>query len=191
MLQDMADQPQQFGSDGKFYAAGLSVENLSVAFNSLAASLSTTRMELTALGGSSQRMVRDVRREARNTTDETSLSTNWESYYLGQEAKDGSSDGEIEGKCTWSVEKREWISAYPHLSHRLAVGVVLRTRFFGEGAERLVRKFREFDSRGIFIGPLLVAKESRCAEIANMKDFHRTFCDTQHGVSSCFVTASV
>jgi hypothetical protein len=53
-----------------------------------------------------------------------------------------------------------------------------------QSAERLVRKFREVDGDGSFVGPPLVAKEGRfqcdlgdrgCADAG----FHSTFCDTQ------------
>jgi hypothetical protein len=42
-----------------------------------------------------------------------------------------------------------------------AVGVAMRRAVFGEGAERMVGKFREFGSGGVFMGPKMVAKESR------------------------------
>ena len=56
----------------------------------------------------------------------------------------------------------------------------------GEGAERMVHKFREYNEAGTFIGPYLVAKESRFAEdvesAASNEErnaFHRTFLATQ------------
>lgn len=64
--------------------------------------------------------------------------------------------------------------------------MALEASFFGEGAERLVREFREIGSNGLFTGEKLVAKESRFqmdVEHTNRRDiiaFHRTFCDTQH-----------
>ena len=57
----------------------------------------------------------------------------------------------------------------------------MRTSYFGEGAERLVRKFREVGQGGKFVGPPLVAKESRFAtDLLNvdLRQFHRVFCET-------------
>eukprot|EP00959_Pyramimonas_sp_CCMP1952_P024055 504706-Pyramimonas_sp.AAC.1 len=58
--------------------------------------------------------------------------------------------------------------------------------YFGEGAERIVRKFRlvaDMNDRTdpYFAGPLLVAKESRFVEDLGSDGvaFHRVFCETQ------------
>ena len=58
----------------------------------------------------------------------------------------------------------------------------MKKTIFGEGAERMVSKFREVGEGGRFIGPHLVAKESRFIEDINSKDhrkFHEIFCRTQ------------
>ena len=63
-----------------------------------------------------------------------------------------------------------------------AIGVAMKKQIFGEGAERMVRKFREFDVRRKFVGPWMVAKQSRFVEHENDADhkmFHRSFCSTQ------------
>jgi len=61
--------------------------------------------------------------------------------------------------------------------------VAFRKTYFGEGAERIVRKFRFLDDRGNFCGPRMVAKESRFVkerketqgeEMAYHKEFLRT-----------------
>ena len=58
----------------------------------------------------------------------------------------------------------------------------MRNKIFGEGAERMVRKFREYDAEGVFVGPAMVAKESRFIEDVTSDDlrvFHEAFCKTQ------------
>jgi len=70
--------------------------------------------------------------------------------------------------------------------HPSATGVALHSSFFGEGAERLVREFREIGPDGMFVGPKLVAKESRFqidllnTDQSQIEKFHRTFCETQN-----------
>ena len=58
----------------------------------------------------------------------------------------------------------------------------MRNQIFGEGAERIVSKFREFDVTGKFVGPWMVAKQNRFIDDENDEDhaqFHRSFCSTQ------------
>ena len=169
MLELMASRPVQFGSCGKFHGANLSAESLSMAFASLSTSLTATKLEL----ANSSRTVRDVRREARNTVDDLTLSDDWYAY----------GSNEILGRKKYSVEDRDWIDVA--LQTKSAQGVALRKRYFGEGAERLVRKFREVGPGGVFVGPHLVAKEGRFEAdvdkvlIEDRVAFHKKFCETQ------------
>jgi len=39
--------------------------------------------------------------------------------------------------------------------------IAVKRESFGEGAERIVRKVRFLDERGRYLGPVMVAKESR------------------------------
>lgn len=60
----------------------------------------------------------------------------------------------------------------------------MRRKYFGEGAGRLVRTFRETNAKGQFVGPKLVAKESRfvtkeATDVQSTLRFHQTFCKTQ------------
>ena len=181
VLQKLAERPRQFGSNGNFIAARLNPEALGIAFSSITSSLNATRSELTAIGTSSQRPVRDVRRRARDTIgiDLRPDSTSWLTYMIAQ--------------ANWRPErfvfkfshgKGEFV-ACPPLSNG-ACGIAMAKDYFGEGAERLVREFREVGPDGNFVGQLLVAKESRFqvdverrGHAATMR-FHRSFCDTQH-----------
>lgn len=67
-----------------------------------------------------------------------------------------------------------------------AAGVAMKRRIFGEGAERMVNKFRFLDRRNRFLETKLVAKESRFIEekegaldIAGRMKYHEVFCKTQ------------
>lgn len=178
VLEKLAERPAQFGCFSRFFSAELNVDTLGAAFSSMASSLYSTKTELTAVGGSSQRPVRDVRRQARDTVgQDTRPNSDWFVYMKGQ---------------GWHGERREWVPIgvekgwhpIPPIS-RDAHGVAMKAEYFGEGAERLVREFREVGLDGTFVGLPLVAKESRFqADVANMDperliNFHRTFCDTQ------------
>ena len=167
ILKKMASRSAQFGCNSDFHPATLSAESLGSAFASLSTSLTMTKMELTD-SGSMQRVVRDVRREARDTIDELQLSINWLHY------------PKIVSRVIWDWQTKTWVQVSFH--DAAACGAALRTHYFGEGAERLVRKFREVSSSGCFVGPLLVAKEGRFqldVQNADLIRFHRVFCATQ------------
>ena len=179
VLQNMADRPAQFDSNGRFFAARLNPEALGAAFSSITSSLNQTRSELTAVGGSTQRAVRDVRRRAKDTVglDLYPDDENWWSYYYNSWKGD---------RFLYSskIRRNQKFISMPPLAPT-ARGVALADKFFGEGAERLVREFREIGPQGIFVGQKLVAKESRFqidvanTDVRQIKAFHETFCNTQ------------
>lgn len=180
VLQKLAERSSMFGSNGKFIAARLNAEALGVAFSSITSSLNATRSELTAIGGSSQRAVRDVRRRARDTVGiDPRPNSNWLTYMAAHR------EWGCERLSFKFADRKGFWDPYPPLSQD-ACGVAMARDFFGEGAERLVREFREVGPDGRFVGPLLVAKESRFqVDVAQMSReatiaFHRSFCDTQH-----------
>jgi hypothetical protein len=63
VLEGLAERPTHFGSVSRFFTAQLYPEALGAAFSSIASSLNSTRRELSVLDGSSQHVVRDVRRQ--------------------------------------------------------------------------------------------------------------------------------
>ena len=169
VLETLASRPPKFGGIGKFYASNLNVKDLALAFGSLISSTMSTKTELSELCGSKQRSIRDVRREANDTEDDVSLSEDWHFYTK-----------EYLISCeTWSEASHCWKQHSLHSPD--AAGVAYRKKFFGEGAERLVAKFREVDANDNFVGPLLVAKESRfqLRSHEEPKEFHKVFCKTQ------------
>jgi len=178
ILKEIAKRPKYFGSSGRFFDAEFKPESLGLAFSSLSSSIYEAQSELTELGGSFQRTVRDVKRKNCNSIGrDTKPNKNWY-VYSGN---------------TWQFERTVYSHKNPQNElfkpmkpiHPLAVGVALASEFFGEGAERLVREFREIGPNGQFIGQKLVAKESRFQMDVSKMDrqqiikFHQTFCNTQ------------
>ena len=100
--------------------------------------------------------MRDVRRRARDTIgiDLRPDSTSWLTYMIAQ-----ANWRPERFVFTFSHGKGEFV-ACPPLSNG-ACGIAMAKDYFGEGAEHLVREFREIGPDGNFVGPLLVAKESR------------------------------
>lgn len=65
-----------------------------------------------------------------------------------------------------------------------SLSVAMKNLIFGEGVERMVRKFRYLDDNGNFMGPRFVAKESRFVEenestYKSRMDYHQEFMRTQ------------
>ena len=182
VLQSLANRSKQYGSNSKFFAASLNPQALGKAFSTVSSSLNQTRSELSAIGTSSQRKVRDVRRKALNSVGKDLYpGKDWFTYFSSNGGWDSSrliySNSHIAGK-------KDFVPIPP--IHFAAAGVAVSNLYFGEGAERLVREFRELDEYGMFIGPKLVAKESRFqmdvwkSGYADIKEFHKKFCDTQY-----------
>ena len=67
--------------------------------------------------------------------------------------------------------------------HITSFAVAMKKPIFDEGAERMVHKFRFLDDNDNFIGPKLVAKQSRFVEMAgsyeDRMNYHREFLRTQ------------
>ena len=68
--------------------------------------------------------------------------------------------------------------------------VALKQPIFGEGAERIVHKFRFLDQGDNFFGPIMVAKESRFVdesegEYKKLRDYHEDFMRTQAIAAEC------
>ena len=140
--------------------------------SSLSRTLTETRTELTTIDGNATRVVRDVRREPKNKGNDLAVNEEWIYTKL-----------EFVIRQRYNVKEKCW-QAMSFESERRARGVALRRMYFGEGAERLVRKFREVDAFKRFVGPPMVAKESRFINRfinhdSDIKEYHRVFCDTQ------------
>eukprot|EP00241_Pyramimonas_parkeae_P004104 CAMPEP_0114246224 /NCGR_PEP_ID=MMETSP0058-20121206/12339_1 /TAXON_ID=36894 /ORGANISM="Pyramimonas parkeae, CCMP726" /LENGTH=673 /DNA_ID=CAMNT_0001359377 /DNA_START=223 /DNA_END=2241 /DNA_ORIENTATION=- len=168
VLTTMANVSRDYGSMGVFQAPALTVESLGNAMTSLTASLTQTKAELTHLGGATtQRTVRSMLRESRHALDDLVLSGDWYHYRESEVLRVVKFDSE-NGWIDQSLDP-------------LLRGVAMKRNIFGEGAERMVRKLRWVGEREEFVGPMLVAKESRFVEDMHRDGliFHRLFCQTQ------------
>ena len=173
-LQAMTDACAAYQCQASFHKPTLTAQLLHSILTGLSSTLTNTKTDLTAIGGSKQRTVRDVRRESQfQVTEETVVTEqDWWSY----------SREDIIVRQVWGGGRRRGWSKTKKLIHPDADGVAMRNQIFGEGAERIVSKFREFDVAGKFVGPWMVAKQNRFIDDENDEDhaqFHRSFCSTQ------------
>jgi hypothetical protein len=170
VLRLLASTSALYHSTGVFQKPELTAHSLRMALSTLSSTLTATKTEMTELGGSSQRVVRDVRREPQSAGNETLLDDDsWLPCCISFE------------RVAWSSKAKDWIPQ-ARLVSPVAVSFAIRKNIFGEGAERMVRKFREFDASGVFVGKPMVAKESRFVDdlaSPDRKAFHRVFCETQ------------
>ncbi|CAM9383238.1 unnamed protein product, partial [Chrysoparadoxa australica] len=196
LLDDMARAANKGGSKGIFQQPQLSGESLSEAVGSLGSKLSTTRTELSMLANPSgrARVVRSVEREVPSLPLPHSLE---KSEPVISDAAGWDIHDSIEvHKAIWNAEKvgdsqSQRFEAIP----RPICGIAVRSKSFGEGAERIVFQLREIvrsgDSSYMPHGPHLVGKESRFIESDERKiRFHETFCATQlraRSVTSSFL----
>jgi hypothetical protein len=176
-LKAMSNAAKDYGSIGTFEHVSLSTGALGKAMSSLTTTLTNTKTEMTVFGGSVQRTVRQVTREHRSAgvfddRSETDNSKWWE-YNDFSRFVWGSGHQKDKMKKVSPIDPR-------------AFGVAMKIPIIGEGAERMVHKFREYDAKGNFVGPYLVAKESRFTEdvesatsLDQRKSFHQTFLATQ------------
>jgi hypothetical protein len=170
VLRAIASASTLYNSTGIFQKPTLNAHSLRMALSTLSTTLTATKTEMTELGGSAQRVVRDVLREPQSAGNETCVNDSWYT-----------SSG-VDNHVAWSARSNDWVSLNSFVSPG-AVTVAVRRNIFGEGAERMVRKFREVNASGVFVGLPMVAKESRFLEDMAFKDrreFHRVFCQTQH-----------
>lgn len=169
ILRLLASTSTLYNSTGVFQKPELTAHSLRMALSTLSSTLTATKTEMTELGGSSQRIVRDVRREPQSAGNETCVNDSWLTCRVFFE------------RVAWSAKTRVWVPQARLVSPG-AVNIAMRKNIFGEGAERMVRKFREMDASGVFVGKPMVAKESRFMEdmaLQDRREFHRVFCETQ------------
>jgi hypothetical protein len=157
VLREMASVVNKLGAVGSFKTASMATGSLGIAISSLTASLTETKTELTALDGSTKK-VRDVMREPATADDDGVIfHDEWVFYPVEQIVNHGRYDAH-----------GEWVDLPLPKFHRSNIsGIAMRKKYFGEGAERLVRKFRfvqQLLNQKWFVGPEMVCKESRFVE---------------------------
>jgi hypothetical protein len=175
VLKAMADLGSDFGAKSFLVDAKLSEDTLISAVSTLPGSLTTTRTELTAVGGSSQRTVREVRRESLRAAASGEIGEDMQDWAIYRRDAVKSRLGI---STTWN--RGDWVDA--ERFHPLASGVMINECIFGEGAQRVVYRFHELDAMGRVLKPALVAKQARFVDDfdqQNAHKFHKSFLLTQ------------
>lgn len=183
-LQSLTKECVSYGCQASFHKPALTAQSLQQVLSNISSTLTSSKTEMTSMDGSRQRTIRDVMREPHLRLLEDLLRVNnedWRMYSSGL-------NDYVKDRVTWV---RGWLGhsswmKLPTFTHENAVGMAMRNKIFGEGAERMVSNFREYDINGTFVGPWMVAKESRFIEDLDNRDlkrFHRAFCETQQTAS--------
>lgn len=185
MLERMVDAANDYGARADFCLPSMTSSALGDAFTSIAASITSTQVELTDMITKKQRQVRHFLRESR--------------YLAGQKIS------EVSGRDFWiyplsNVTRKiytEWIELdcnkkriYRHkyekagLQYSAARYVAFAKGPFGEGAERFAfRLFELAADRRTIVGRAMVAKESRLihdvehSDVNGRREFTATFCN--------------
>eukprot|EP00039_Didymoeca_costata_P013633 m.210822 g.210822 ORF g.210822 m.210822 type:complete len:701 (-) comp15827_c0_seq1:1753-3855(-) len=174
ILKRMSSAAKDYGSMTNHINSSLDVKALSSGLVQFSSTLTTQKTECTELSTGALRTVQRVTREARNAhlldkTTGVNESSSWTVY------KDRT---EIRYRVKWDLEEDIFLPMEEKTFGSVAVAV--HKSIFGEGAERMVRRFREVDVNGEFVGNKLVAKESRFVEDTEQGiKFHESFCKTQ------------
>ena len=173
LLESMASRCAEFNVRASFISPGLDPLALGDAMFSLTSTLASSKVEMSSLGTTHQRSVREVLREPANTPDDFSISDAWHVH-------------QVKRKLRWTKIKTRGRTKWDwqDVAERSQMWVAVRKEYFGEGAERIVRKFREVSTSGEFVGTKMVAKETRFVEdlisfAGDVQDFHQVFSQTQ------------
>ena len=180
-LRAMVEGARDYGSRASFHPPTLSPNTVSKSLSSLATSLTATMVAMTDVHGQHQRQYRRFEKEKMSSVGTSTCSpvlftviqqrvvNHWRKSIFRTRWVPGSG---------WTPFCEENIFHSPH-----AVGIAIKKRWFGEGAERLVKEFREVDASGKFVGPIMVAKDSKFVLDSHApdasKEYHKRFCMTQ------------
>jgi hypothetical protein len=202
VLEAMADTARQYQVQATFHRVemaehGLSSGALATAVLTLSSSLTGTRTEMTAIGGASQRKIRNATREASGAHDGMHVTSDW------MHCQD------VLRIRKWSVEAKAVVNVDLDLGVLAPGGVAIKwnhaqnwPHIFGEGAERMVSKFRlvgevsAYRTYPSFVGEKLVAKMSRFDESGDSVKcasvLHRSKCGSavlQHCGSASYAAS--
>ena len=145
------------------YAPPTIFMGLGTSISWLTTSMTETKMELTAVGATTQREVRSVRRDKKNeASNKFYNAVDWLLFKRVQ-------------RCSWKLDGDDLLYLPLIGRARGAAGAAFKRNIFDEGGERMVHMFREIDRDHNFVGDALVAKESRFVETgsAESMEFHK------------------
>mmetsp|Transcript_29675 Transcript_29675/g.59657 ORF Transcript_29675/g.59657 Transcript_29675/m.59657 type:complete len:459 (-) Transcript_29675:52-1428(-) len=176
-LEGMVKTAEEYNCKSFLMKASLRVEDLSSAFCQMSTLITDTKTTMTDFKTNSQRTFRDLVREPKSAIrvyiEDEAL---WKVY-----SNLPSSDANIV-RVFFDKDKYRWTCPERTFESHSAVGIAVRDNIFGEGNERAVRRVREVNSRGQFVGAPLVGKETLFQEDLDPQDvraFHKNFCKLQ------------
>lgn len=179
-LKALVEEAELYGSRGMFQRPSLSTRVLETSMKMLT---STTTATMVNMG---KRVYREFRKEPRHYVGGSILTDEFD--FIRQEifVQDGWAKRRII-KTSWGSGEG-WKTAQVGMTFHspLAVGLAIKKAWFEEGAERLVKEIREVNSSRVFVGPLMVAKDTKYVhgldgrdKVEVEKDFHRVFIKSQ------------
>mmetsp|Transcript_8703 Transcript_8703/g.18025 ORF Transcript_8703/g.18025 Transcript_8703/m.18025 type:complete len:695 (+) Transcript_8703:188-2272(+) len=176
VLEAMVKTAKEYNCRGFLMEASLRVEDLSSAFRSMSTFITKTKTTMTDFRTGKQRTYRDLIREPKSAIEVYIPSEESWKKFMNDASK-------LRVRRTY-FDKYEYCWVYPEkvFEHRNAVGIAVRDYIFGEGKERAVRRVREVNRLGHFVGRPLVGKETLFKEDLKEKNaiaFHKNFCKVQ------------
>ncbi|KAL7535660.1 hypothetical protein ACHAWF_005226 [Thalassiosira exigua] len=173
-LEAMIGAAQDYNCTAFLYRSSLNADDMSSAFRSMSTLMSSTKLTVTDRDTNRQRTFRDLLREPKSSVD-TYLVDEKEWIHFVNIQTNGNKRSVK--KTFFNRRTRTWDYPNDIFHDSRAVGVTVRECIFGEGRERAVRRVREVDDNGNFVGPRLVGKESLFVEdTRDSVSFHKTFC---------------
>lgn len=176
-LEEMVKKTQEYNCIGFLMKASLRVEDLSSAFCQMSTLITDTKTTMTDFKTNSQRTFRDLIREPKSAIGVyIEGETAWKVYTN----KPRSTANVV--RTLFNKEEYRWMYPERTFESLKAVGIAVREYIFGEGRERAVRRVREINHRGKFVGIPLVGKETLFQEDLDPEDvraFHKNFCKLQ------------
>lgn len=166
-LDAMINSAKDYNCQTFLKKSSLKAGDLSSAFIQISSLISSSKSRATDVLTNQQRTFRDLIREPQSLVGVyVSHEEEWIHYTSVR-------------KTLFNKYTREWEQSDAFYDRR-AEGIAVREHIFGEGRERAVRRVREINAYGHFVGPMMVGKESLFVEDnSDSFSFHKTFCIVQ------------
>ena len=163
VLEEMIKLAQDYSCHTYFKKSSLKAEDISSAFVSMSSLISSSKSRATDALTNRQRTYRNLIREPQSCVG--IYVPNEEQWIKYTNVK-----AQIFDKYSRNWEHTDIFY------DRNSTGIAVREHIFGEGKERAVRRVREVNALGEFVGPLMVGKESLFVEDrSDSISFHKTF----------------
>jgi hypothetical protein len=169
-LEEMVKTAEEYNCKTFLMKASLRVEDLSTAFCEMSTLITNTKTTMTDFKTNLQRTFRNLIREPKSAVE----------VYIEEEKEWKMYTNVV--RVFFSKEEYCWVRPERSFESPSAVGIAVRDYIFGEGRERAVRRVREINIGGQFVGKPLVGKETLFQEDLDPDDvraFHKNFCKLQ------------